>query len=79
MKPKKIRKISYAPGREYPNVPFLPLAGKYLKELGFEIGDWVEVEYDHGLITIRWLRAGVLSIPKGQLRLFPQERKGKAA
>jgi len=49
---KTIRKITYRSWSNFTPVPFLPIQGVFLKELGFELGDKVEVKYERGKIII---------------------------
>ena len=56
---KKIRKLKVyeASGRDYKRVPQIRLTGEWLKRLGFNIGDEIEVRCDAGkLILIRYYK-----------------------
>ena len=46
MKERKL-KVTYAPGTEYKEkIPRIVLQGKWLKELGFEVGDEINITVD---------------------------------
>ena len=49
---KNIRKISYRSWSGFRPVPFIPIQGIFLKELGFEFGDKIKVKYEQGKIII---------------------------
>ena len=51
-KVKTVRKISYRSWSNFQPIPFLPIQGVFLKELGFELGNKVKVEYNLGKIII---------------------------
>ena len=52
MKERKL-KISYAPGTEYKEqIPRIVLQGKWLKELGFEVGEHVIVSPSREKIVV---------------------------
>ena len=47
MKERKL-KVTYAPGTEYKEkIPRIVLQGKWLKELGFEVGEHVTINYSN--------------------------------
>ena len=55
MKPRRERKVyylSYGIDRSTVTYPMIRLAGKFLHELGFQVGDDIEVVYEPGKITI---------------------------
>ena len=49
----RILTISSISAYNYKEVPYIRLQGKWLQELGFEIGRKIEVEENEGLIVIR--------------------------
>lgn len=49
---KTIRKISYRAYAKDGPIPCIILQGKFLKSLGFDLGDFVQVEYAPGKIVI---------------------------
>ncbi|MEG0528237.1 MAG: SymE family type I addiction module toxin [Longicatena sp.] len=52
MKERKL-KVTYAPGSEYKEqIPRIVLQGKWLKELGFEVGEHVIISYSNENIII---------------------------
>jgi len=51
-KVKTVRKISYRSWSNFQPVPFIPIQGAFLNQLGFELGGKVKVEYKLGKITI---------------------------
>lgn len=49
-------RVTYAPGAHQPQEwekPMIRIANRYLHDAGFRIGDWIEVEYGRGVVTIR--------------------------
>ena len=53
---KTIRKITYRSWSNFRPIPFLPIQGVFLRELGFKLGDQVKVDYQFGKIIITALR-----------------------
>lgn len=54
MKERKL-KVTYAPGAKYKEqIPRIVLQGKWLKELGFEVGDNIHVIGEDGVLTIEF-------------------------
>lgn len=54
MKERKL-KITYAPGANHKEqIPRIVLQGKWLKELGFEVGDNILVNGEDGILTIEF-------------------------
>ena len=52
MKERKL-KVTYAPGSEYKEqIPRIVLQGKWLKELGFEVGEHVIISYSNENIIL---------------------------
>ena len=52
MKERKL-KISYAPGANHKEeIPRIVLQGKWLKELGFEVGEHVTINYSNENIVV---------------------------
>ena len=52
MKERKL-KVTYAPGSEYKEqIPRIVLQGKWLKELGFEVGEHVTINYSNENIVV---------------------------
>lgn len=43
---------SYYGGSRYTNYPKIQMEGKWLQELGFNVGDQLKVEYEEGSIRI---------------------------
>ncbi len=52
---KSIRTVSYRSHSKQGPTPCLFIQGNYLIDLGFNLGDQVEVNYESGKITIRTL------------------------
>jgi hypothetical protein len=55
MKAKRERKVyylSYLTERSTSTYPMIRLAGKYLEMIGFQVGDYIDVIYEPGKITI---------------------------
>ena len=52
MKERKL-KVTYAPGAKYKEqIPRIVLQGKWLKELGFEVGEHVTINYSNENIVV---------------------------
>jgi len=53
MKPKSELTISYKPEGEVVNTPMIRITNKKIKEVGFSIGEKVNIIYEPGKITIK--------------------------
>lgn len=52
MKQKAIRKVGYKAWSKQGPVPFIPIQGLFLTDLGFPVGESCKVEYSLGKIVI---------------------------
>ncbi len=53
MKKLKIGKLHRTTQKRVKTVPFIRLSGNYLKDNGFEEGDFISIHLEHGLIILK--------------------------
>ena len=76
MAKKRSIKVYGQSGYKYQETPTIMLKGMWLRELGFEIGDYISVVCEDGklIITLDAERAG---LEKAEAEIMENERKGK--